>query len=301
VASTDEYALEDATRRRQAVEQRLHTIDRRLWEERSADEQAALVEDYREQLIAAQQRFARLRLRIYETEYFLVLTDLPSTEVDMYVAQLDAMSERVGAAFGYPPGHNIWSGKAVVVAFTEQEHFVGFEHSVFDGTNADFGQGLCHRGEDGRVVVTCYQGDDPDYFASLLVHETAHGYIFRHLSDVCPPLWIDEGIAEWAAGATVAKTPARRQGMAAETLQRSGGFAGYFFNADVRLETWHYGAASSMVDILLKLGPRNFRLFFDGVKEGRPWEESLERAYGLTVEDLCRMYGRTIGVPDLAP
>jgi hypothetical protein len=52
---------------------------------------------------------------------------------------------------------------------------------------------------------------------------------------------------------------------------------------------------------MLKANPEQFKLFFNGIKEGLTWQDSLQRAYGLTVEQLCQAYGQTIGIPRLTP
>ncbi len=293
--------LENATRRRSSIELRLRKLGRRFWKSPTPEQQLKFVAQDKASLEAVSSYFARLPLRLYETCSFLFLTDIPPQQIGAYILQLDEMSARLGAAFGYPPGHNIWRGKAIVVAFVERDSFREFEYKFFDGTNANFAQGLCHNGENGRVMVSCWRGNDPDYFASTLVHETAHGYVHRHLTNVEIPVWLNEGVAEWAGSTAATSACRRRQADAAEALSACGTFGGAFFEAKGRLETWQYGAASAIVDLQLRLGPSNFRLFFDGIKEGLPWEESLDRAYGRNVDELCLLFGRTIGVPDLTP
>ncbi len=44
-----------------------------------------------------------------------------------------------------------------------------------------------------------------------------------------------------------------------------------------------------------------YRDFIEGIKLGLPWEDALKKAYGLTPADLVRLYGQTIGIPDLRP
>jgi len=57
----------------------------------------------------------------------------------------------------------------------------------------------------------------------------------------------------------------------------------------------------SLIDLLMKESGAKFSLFFNGIKEGLPWSVSLQRAYGATPEDLVKLYGRAIRVPQLTP
>jgi hypothetical protein len=50
---------------------------------------------------------------------------------------------------------------------------------------------------------------------------------------------------------------------------------------------------------LLAQRPELFKLFFNGIKEGLSWQDSLMRAYGMTPEQLTSAYGAAIGVPNL--
>ena len=75
---------------------------------------------------------------------------------------------------------------------------------------------------------------------------------------------------------------------------------GQFFQAR-QLEGWQYGIASAMVDLLIRGNKDAFRVFFDGIKEGLTWQDSLQRAYGATPQELVTLYGRAIGVPNLTP
>ena len=91
----------------------------------------------------------------------------------------------------------------------------------------------------------------------------------------------------------------RRRQEATTRLRQTGTLEGVLSN---RVSGhWQYGAAHSMVDLLIRENPQQFRLFFNGIKHGLPWEDSLVRAYGATPADLVRLYGRAIGVPNLGP
>ena len=281
---------------------RLSKQRRKLWRAIPSDEQQKYVDEYTELLQEVGRHFRLLPMQLYETQYFLFFSDIPPRQVAPYLRNLDMMNEQLGKAFGFPPGHNVWRGKAVIVAFVDKVSFVEFEQEFMKNIEIATVQGRCHSFTNGRVIVSCYRGNDPFYFAQLLVHETAHGYVHRYKSNVRIPSWLDEGIADWIAGVAVPASQAvrRRQEKAAARVRTTGTLGGQFFES-TQIEGWQYGIASSLFETLLAQGRDRFRFFFNGIKEGLDWEQSLERTYRLRPAELTRLYGRTLGIPNLTP
>lgn len=296
------HVLIDVKKRNAAVSEKLASSGERFWDPLSAEEQLKYVNEGKELLAKAVAHFPTLPLQLHETQYFLFLSDMPAAQVKPYIQQLDKMNEALGQSFGFAPGHNVWRGKAVVAVFVTQEAFAEFESAIMNNTAPSGVQGLCHQVSDGRVVVACYRGNSPEFLGAVLVHETAHGYMHRYKSTTHIPIWLNEGIADWIAGVAVPSSPeiTRRQQEAAGLLKQSGSFGGQFFGAS-SLERWQYGAGSAIVQQMIQTNPQQFQLFFNGIKEGLTWQDSLLRAYGMTPEELARGYGRTIGVPNLTP
>ncbi len=295
--------IEDTAKRLDAVRNQLSASNHLLWKDTSEEDQESHVNEYKEFLKKVGMHFSSLKMNFYETKYFLFYTDMPARQVTPYLVQLDKMNELLGKAFGFKPGHNIWRGKAVIVAFMSEAAFLEFEQKFYNRTEVPGTVvGLCHSHGDGKVIVSCHRGDDPNFFGAVLVHETAHGYIHRYRSTVHIPSWINEGIADWVAMMVVpsCKEIQRRQKQSALQLRQTQTFGGQFFSAD-QIGSAQYGAASAMVQLMLKASPEQFKLFFNGIKDGLTWQDSLLRAYGLTVEQLCQAYGKSIGIPLLRP
>lgn len=301
IPSAKAAVLQDTARHDAQVREQLQGRGEVLWEKLDDAAQQGFTGEEIAFLQKVKDHFRTLPMRLQETRYFLFLTDMPPAQAAPYLRQLDKMNEMLGSAFGFAPGENVWRGKAVVVAFVAREAFVEFQQTFLDHTPDVGTQGLCNSFSDGRVVISCYRGDDPVYFGGLLVHETSHGYVHRFLSTVDVPSWLDEGISEWIARGVVPECPSfrLRQQEAAARLQQTGSLDGFFVARQI--EPWHYGVAISVVDLLVKENPSQFRLLFNGIKEGLPWQDSLMRAYGLTPEALATLYGRAIGVPGLRP
>jgi len=296
----DPWRLVDVARREALVDENLRSQGQRLWPKLSETERTARVKEQKQFLKKVEAAYPNHPFELHETEYFLFLTDMPRGDVGPFIADLDKMYLVLGRAFGVPKGENIWWGKAPVLAFAERNDFVHFEQKFMNYTVTD-AQGLHHGSSDGDVVIACYRGRDPAFFASVLVHETAHGYLHRYRSTVHVLAWINEGVADWVAGSVVTASGevSRRQLAAAEQIKRTGTL-GQFFDGE-HLDPWQYGVASSLVDLLVKIDAGRYRTLIDGIKEGQTWEESLKNAYGLTPAELTRIYGQRISIPNLSP
>ena len=294
--------IEDLEKKNAAITDKLRSSNEQFWEELSDDDQTRHVQELKDFLEKVGTHFSPLKMQLYETKYFLFYTDMPARQVAPYLVQLDKMNELLGQSFGFKPGHNIWRGKAVIIAFMSKLAFLEFEKQFYDRIETGNAIGLCHSHSDGKVIVSCYRGDNPNFFGAVLVHETAHGYIHRYKTTVNIPVWINEGIADWIAMLIVpsSKEVRYRQTEAVTRLRQTQTFGGQFFTAD-QLDGWQYGSASAIIQLMLKASPEQFKLFFNGIKEGLTWQDSLQRAYGLTVEQLCQAYGQSIGIPALTP
>ncbi len=283
------------------IEQRVFKRGGKFWEHLSADEQAERVAKGKEFLTSVQKQFPQCPLKVVETKYYLLITDLDPASAQQYLKYLDSLYDEMCRAFAVPLGKNIWAGKCIVATFQKQADFLRFEKEAmknnYDSTKA---QGLCHAQTDGQVVISAWKGDLTAHFAGALVHETSHGFVARYRSDIKASSWLNEGMADWIANRIVKSDNLQaRQAQSAKLFQQQRSLDGFFQQAQISGE--QYGAASSMVGILLEIDPNKFRRFFVGIKEGLSEEDSLQQVFQMTHRDLARLYGRRIGVPDLKP
>ncbi len=294
--------LLDVTQRDLDVNERLKGTRNQLWYDPSDDERTKTIAEYKEffQKVQASYQFP---LRLYETKFFMVLSDIPATQMTPYVASLDAMYSKLSSAFGVPKDKNIWLGKCMVLAFLNEESFHAFERTFMDNTDTKGAQGLHHSASDGRAIISCYRGNTPSYFAVVLVHETAHGFLHRLRSSVHIPPWINEGVADWVAGAIVTQSKAvtERQKEGVDRLRQTGSLGVNFFEEQASLQPWQYGIASNLTNFMLQIDPGRYRTFILGIKDGFTPEEALNRAYGITPSELIAQYGRSIGLNGLRP
>ena len=103
------------------------------------------------------------------------------------------------------------------------------------------------------------------------------------------------------AGLTVTRSNAvrERQTAAVSRIGLTRTLGGFFKREHI--EAWQYGLASSMIGVLATRDNDRFRRFFNDIKNGYSWQESLQRHYGMNPEELAGVYGREVGIPGLKP
>lgn len=302
-SESKDYVVLDVARRNEVVSERLSAQGERLWGSSTEATQEAMLQEYKKDYLdKVKAAFPEQEFQLHETKYFLFYTDLPAEQVQGYVTSLDRMYVELGRLFGILKETNIWRGKCVVIAFEDKADFQQCEVAVMGRPAGTQAQGLCHYYDNGKVVVTCYRGPDPVYFAHLIVHETTHGFLHLYRSTAHIPSWINEGLAEWVGSVVVTDCTAvpRRQRDAATRVQASGTMEG-MFDIDTNIETWQYGLASGLAQFLIQTNPQAYGGLFTLIKEGATWQEALKELYGVTPAQLAAEYGRSIGVEVLRP
>jgi hypothetical protein len=268
------------------------------WPQLTAEEHAAEVTSLKAFVSEVRRKFPALA--VSETHEFLVASDVPPAQFAPFVANLDSMHDFLCELYGMPTGEPLWKGKCLVIAFLNEADYVAFEEGVLK-SGMQGTQGVCHQRSDGRVIMVCHRGADPAAFAHMLVHETCHGFNHRWMTPQRLPNWLNEGIAEWV-GTRVVKNCEQvplKEARAAAFMRSKGTLGPGFFTA-ANIEPMQYGMASGMVRMLISRDARKFAEFVRGIKEGTPVEESLQRSFGGSLDDLVKAYGAAVGVPNLS-
>jgi hypothetical protein len=302
-AASKAFVLLDLTLRSEQAEQRLESKGHRVWPEPSRDDVQSALDQYEELYAKAKAMFPGSRFTRTETQFFIFYTDMPPGQVAGYIASLDAMYQQLCTLFGLPKDTNIWLGKCPIFAFLQKESFLQFEAAAMNNPESPEVAGLCHQDSRGRVITVCARGDNPVFFAVVLVHETAHGFVHRMRSSGRLPPWMDEGLADWIAQVAVPQSDhvSNRLNEAVPQVRASGSLGGDFLEDRGRIERWQYGIAASMTQFLLTTDANAYRAMITGIKEGHTWREALELTYGVTPEELVAAYGRAVGLPGLRP
>lgn len=241
-------------------------------------------------------------MKVHETHEFLFCSNIPDEQIAPYTKALDNMHDMMCEMYGIKKGEPVWKGKCLVMAFLDKSEFLSFEKVFLKNTDTPAQvYGLCHSYSDGKVIMSCYRGDNPSEFAKMLVHETSHGFIHRYRTPARLPTWINEGMADWIAQALVPQdnTVKRRQQEAITRMYQTRSMGEKFLTTNDYIEPWQYGTASSITDFLIKNDKQAYTRFIQGIKEGMKWEQSLQAAFKITPEQLVAAYGKAIRVPDL--
>jgi hypothetical protein len=298
--------VDEAARRERNAAKRKDFHDKTgvwLWPELTDEQKVEGLAKDKEYVRKVSEKYSSLNMHLQETKYFLFLSDLPPPVASVFTSSLDDMHERLCDAFGIEDKNKVWLGKVPVIAFSRTENFAAFEQEFFQmRVDPQAVQGLAHQNSDGDVVIGCHCGKDPYYFASVIVHETTHGFVHRYLTSTPIPSWLNEGIAEWTAMTVVVKDQAikRKVKTAIAQMRQTGSLGGNFFTAE-HIGSNQYGIATALIEYLLRVNPKAFRSLIEGIKLGQTWENSLKKSYGVTPEELTQQFGKSIGIPNLRP
>lgn len=302
-ARSKSYVLLNRKQRDEVAQTRLARSGDQLWTPPTEEEIRDATREYEKLFEYARADFPQLQFQRIETTYFVFFTDVPVAQVGTYIANLDKMYEQLCLLFGVPSGTNLWLGKCPIICFLHAEAYQQFETQRMSNPNSQGSAGLNHQWSDGRVVVTCRRGDDPQYLGVVLVHETAHGFLHRIRSSGSIPLWMNEGISDWIAAVVIPQSNHINSRMteALLVMRQTGTLGGNFMSEHGRLDGWQYGVAATMTQWMLSHDSTAYRGLIMAIKEGYPWQEALELTYGLTPEQLVAAYGQAFGIPALRP
>lgn len=297
------WVLLDREKRDQIASERLAGKRQRLWPTPTDEEKQAAMKHWDELAEKVRAAFPTQNFVRQETQFFVVYTDMPPAQIAGYVANLDSMYHQLCTLFSIPKDTNIWVGKCPVFCFLNREHFAQFEAQFMGNAETQGVAGLNHQYGDGKVMTSVHRGNDPIFFAAVLVHETAHGFLHRIRSSGRIPPWMNEGISEWIAQVVVPQSDhvANRFATALPQLRATGSLGGDFLDESGRLESWQYGVAATLTQFLLATDANAYRALITAIKEGYSWEEALDVTYGITPAELAVAYGRSVGVPNLRP
>lgn len=301
--ATKAWVLLDRRKRDEIATDRLAGKRHELWKPPTPEEEKAALKYFDDMLEKVRTAFPMQKFVRQETQFFIVYTDMPFAQIGGYIANLDSMYQQLCTLFSIPKDTNIWVGKCPVFCFLNREHFVQFEATMMDNPQTQGIAGLNHQYSDGKVMTSVYRGDNPVFFAALLVHETSHGFLHRIRSSGRIPVWMNEGLAEWISQVVVPQSD-HVQGRFAEALpilRMQGSLGGDFLDDSGRIESWQYGAAAMLTQFLISNDANAYRAMITAIKEGYTWQEALDVTYGLKPEELATAFGRAIGVPALRP
>jgi hypothetical protein len=267
-----------------------------FWGPQSAEAQAAAVTKLKSFAAETRQRVSP-DIVPYETEFFLLYSDLRSREAQRWQGELDRMYERLSELFGLSAGQNIWRGKALVFIFSKESDYHAFCEKMQGGARREDSAGVCYQMGDGFVHIAFYRQPHALTFAHVLVHESVHGFLHRYKSSARIPTWANEGLAEVIAYELVPERGRQQQfaNYARDQIRSHRGLGEDFFSGG-GIEGWQYPIAHTLCEFMIRQNKKGYVDFINGIKEGLKWEQSLEQRYGAPLERLVPAYAESLGV-----
>jgi hypothetical protein len=262
-----------------------------------ADERAAAVQELRD-LVASTRAGQAHKLRAAESAHFLLATDMADREARDCGDLLERMHARLSALFGVDPAAEpVWRGKALVVVLSDPDDAIAFEKDAHNYDVASPGA-TAHLLKSGAVHVVVYRKPGAPEFGHMMVDQAANGFAYRYRGRGQLPAWVELGLSRTVAF-EVAPLPERQARYRDDARQAVAdhGLGEDFFAAaaDRRLEAWQVPVAQTLVAFMLKTDEAGFAAFVDGLKDGQPTAESLEKNFGMTPAQLAAAYKASLG------
>ena len=276
------------------------TVDPSKWGKQSPEEMAAAIGEHKKFAEETKQRI-NPKLVLYETQFFLFYSDLPPNDARNWASLLDRMYGKLAVLFAVPKGENIWRGKALVFVFASDQDYFTFQMKMHDKTMATGTAGMCHTFGNGDVHIAFYRQPNELDFAHVLVHESVHGFLHRYRSPVNIPSWINEGLAETIAAELVPRPGLTQSGtaQARQDLQTRKDLDKMFESEHI--VAWQYSVSRTLTEFMIQQNRKGYVDFINGIKDGLSWEDAMTQKYGVSLEQLVRAYGNSMGVPGLRP
>lgn len=229
-------------------------------------------------------RDVQTELSYLEAGHYLIITNIGPEHTKQCAELLDALYTKVAELFGIPASTRVFVGRLPVFIFVNFEQFqaaaqlldqypVSRSVAAYHMTRRPFEPGMQH--------IVAYGLHNWSSFAYTLVHETAHAFMARYISDRGLPDWVEEGFAEFVAGeVTRPRLPTRP----ADDRQ---------FEAMLRGGPVDYPWARQAVELLIRADRQKFLRFVAVLKLGEPNAEvALKSAYGFGFDALTRQWHR---------
>lgn len=238
------------------------------------------------------QREMEMDLRVYESNRFMVLTDVDEKRVQSLLPKLNKAYQSLSELLGEDPRGNLFFGKCLIVLFDQRVDYIRFQKGLHD-TDARGTSGLCHGFGDGHVHIGAVAFGKQQQMNHLVVHELVHAYLHRYRSPVPLDDWINEGLAEHIAHQVVPPAKQNVYLQARLLLEGKKGLGEGFYDAN-GLEAWQYDVARAMTGYLFEKGKHAYPLFINAIKDGTATADALKDVYKVEPRVLTQRFKRRL-------
>lgn len=221
-----------------------------------------------------------IELKLYESDRFMLLTDVDAEVVKAASEGLVRSYRAVSILLGDDPDGNIFVGKCLVVLFDKRVDYYRFQEMMHD-TDARGTGGLSHGFGNGHAHVAAFARNNDRQTNHILIHEVVHAYLHRYKSPRPLDDWVNEGLAEHIAHAIEPPPGSALNLKSRLVLEGKQGLGEWFFEGE-NLAAWQYDVAGALTGYLLKRSRTAYPKLIASLKEGTPTDESLEKTYRMS-------------------
>lgn len=235
----------------------------------------------------------KIELSLYESDRFLLLTDVSDTEaIKALSIKLIETYRAVAELLGDEPAGNIFRGKCLVVLFKKRVDYIRFQQTMHD-TDARGTGGLCHGFGDGHAHIAAFARNNQRQTNHILCHELVHAYLHRYRSPVPIDDWLNEGLAEHIAH-QVEPPPGNNLYLKSRlALEGKEGLGEGFYTTD-KLEPWQYDIAGALSGYLIERGQTAYPKLIQQIKDGTPTADALQDVYRMDDREITQRFKRRL-------
>ncbi|MEM1012469.1 MAG: hypothetical protein AAGI46_09645 [Planctomycetota bacterium] len=237
-----------------------------------------------------------VRLRVIQTEHFLIFTNWDRVDDPWLEQQLESAYQFLSREFHVGPEQTVFVGRLPVYMFDTQEQMLIYarEFDRFDASDMVAGYHATRGGGFNKLVMskpraTAQMGLPVarQRWARTLVHEFVHAFLARYRGEKHLPRWLDEGLAEMLAETIYPRPHAEET---ARTIARSGRSVAEIFD-DRNMPGGHlYPVMMSMTNGLYRQDPPRFVAMVDRIKAGEDAETMLMEHFGVDYARLEQLW-----------
>jgi len=243
----------------------------------------------------------------YESQYFLLYTDLSPQETKRWAQTLDQVIRRLNVLFRLPSAENVLWGRPVAFIFQDRDQFDLFEADEFNYLHPASVSGVTHCiGPKSFLVLNrnLRGGDDRDFTAHL-VHEGVHAFMHRYQTPHRPPPWINEGLALVLADGFASESPLMKQkrDSALDFIRQSNDPAPvlnltYSDLNDSSGDRLTSSLGWLLSEFLMRDDPRAYVKLIQDIKHGHDWISTLRKHYKASPQAVIDAFARYYRVND---
>lgn len=272
-----------------------------VWTEaRTLDENAANNDEARKFANEIVAKINPMRLKLYETDHVLLITDLPPNSANVLLSIFPKMMESVHRVFGVAPGKTLLPSKPVVGAFHDRQFFGEYCVKALDNTN--YGDGnTSFRLTDERLGMAAYSKEKDLNLCWEIIWSLTGAVAFKAYSTTDLPNWLQVGFQQYLADKIVPAVARGEKGDREVTsrLISSGTLNGLL---DARpVDSKRHPVCKSLVRFIAETNQAAFSQTLIDIKAGISPDESFQVNYGFTREQMVARFGLGYKIPMLKP